>query len=212
MEGTLATRLKLFMDTSGLTSSQFADMCGIPRPSLSQILSGRNKKVSDLLIGQIHRAFPDLSITWLLFGEGKVRVSANESSASDSSTINTDSTLFSGNSDSDPENFVRNASLSGVSYADGVGNSNLGEIFKNSGSEISGIRSVSQPGKEYFTLGGLKRGEISHNSSKNESFETEMKIMDLQRQIENLRKNPRRVVQITIYYDDSTFETFVPKG
>ncbi|GFI58835.1 hypothetical protein IMSAG025_02299 [Muribaculaceae bacterium] len=29
-------------------------------------------------------------------------------------------------------------------------------------------------------------------------------------EIEKMRKNPRKVVQITVYYDDSTFETFYP--
>lgn len=29
-------------------------------------------------------------------------------------------------------------------------------------------------------------------------------------EIENLQKNPRKVTQITVYYDDSTFETFFP--
>lgn len=37
------------------------------------------------------------------------------------------------------------------------------------------------------------------------------KTMELMQQIEKMKKNPRKVSQITIYYDDSTFETFYPK-
>lgn len=70
----IAARLKFFIENRGLTNSQFADSCEIPRPTLSQILSGRNKKISDLLIGQIHRAYPELSVLWLLFGEGEMLV------------------------------------------------------------------------------------------------------------------------------------------
>ena len=70
MEDNVAIRLKGFMDEMDLTNSQFADKCGIPRPTLSQLLTGRNKKISDVLVGQIHNAFPRLSVLWLLFGEG----------------------------------------------------------------------------------------------------------------------------------------------
>ena len=59
-EESIATRLKVFMDSMELSHSQFADSCGIPRPTLSQLLSGRNKKISNLLVGQIHRAYPAL--------------------------------------------------------------------------------------------------------------------------------------------------------
>ena len=54
----IASRIKIFMDYLGIPSSQFADTCGIPRPSLSQLLNGRNKKVSDEVIGKIHDAYP----------------------------------------------------------------------------------------------------------------------------------------------------------
>lgn len=50
----IAARLKFFIENRGLTNSQFADSCEIPRPTLSQILSGRNKKISDLLISYIN--------------------------------------------------------------------------------------------------------------------------------------------------------------
>lgn len=52
--------------------TQFADNCTIPRPSMSQLLNGRNKKVSNELIGKIHAAYPDLSIMWLMFGQGSM--------------------------------------------------------------------------------------------------------------------------------------------
>lgn len=66
----IISRLKLFLIAINMTSSQFADTCHIPRPSLSQLLNGRNKKVSDEIITKIHEAFPSLSVSWLLFGEG----------------------------------------------------------------------------------------------------------------------------------------------
>lgn len=42
--------------------------------------------------------------------------------------------------------------------------------------------------------------------------EAEKRIAELQTQIEKMRQNPRKVTHITVYYDDSTFETFTPKS
>lgn len=73
----ISDRLKAFIDHSGLSSSQFADLAGIPRPTLSQVLNGRNKKVSNELVGKLHASFPNLNILWLLFGEGEMGQAPN---------------------------------------------------------------------------------------------------------------------------------------
>ncbi len=65
------------MASGNISSTQFADACGIPRPTLSQILSGRNKKISDEVIAKIHEAYPRLSVLWLLFGEGDMIMPTN---------------------------------------------------------------------------------------------------------------------------------------
>lgn len=66
----IVDRLNFFLEQSGISKSQFADGCGIPRPTVSQILSGRNKKISDEIISKVHSIYPRLSIMWLMFGEG----------------------------------------------------------------------------------------------------------------------------------------------
>lgn len=53
-----------------MANSQFADKADVPRPSLSQILNGRNKKISNEFITKLHDAFPSLNVLWLLFGDG----------------------------------------------------------------------------------------------------------------------------------------------
>ena len=68
----IISRLKKFLGDTGISNSQFADTCVIPRPTLSQLLNGRNKKVSDEVISKIHRAYPSLNIMWLLFGDGEM--------------------------------------------------------------------------------------------------------------------------------------------
>ena len=68
----IVSRLKKFLEHAGISNSQFADTCVIPRPTLSQLLNGRNKKVSDEVISKIHRAYPTLNIMWLMFGDGEM--------------------------------------------------------------------------------------------------------------------------------------------
>ena len=75
----IVSRLKKFLEHAGISNSQFADTCVIPRPTLSQLLNGRNKKVSDEVIAKIHRAYPTLNIMWLLFGDGEMIMSSAES-------------------------------------------------------------------------------------------------------------------------------------
>ena len=87
----LATRLRRFIEFTNLPFSLFADKAGIPRPTLSQILSGRNKKVSNEVIGKIHEAFPLLNILWLMFGDGEMVVTGATTDTTDT-TENTPST------------------------------------------------------------------------------------------------------------------------
>ena len=171
MEENFATRLKHFMDSIHVPSTQFADMCEIPRPSFSQLLSGRNQKVSDVLIRKIHAAYPDLSVMWLMFGEGPMLSRNNTNSRS--------SDLF---IDEDAENPRE-----------------IPETI-NSDTETS----------EFSNVNGLTKAKGGAENNLYQQLENNKKILEMQLQIEKMQKNPRRVAQITVYYDDSTFETFIP--
>lgn len=182
-ETNVADRLKLFIEMKGLTYAQFADMCGIPRPSLSQLLTGRNKKISDVMVGQIHNMFPELSIVWLLFGEGPL-LDPNKMKSANS------------NEETPRE------------YADG--------FFSFENTEPADAKKIvfSTDGKsedENSKETGLNRASeiLHHVEYKAEKLQG--KIKELQSQIELMKKNPRKVVQITVYYDDNTFETFFPR-
>ncbi len=73
----IVDRLVEYRDYVGLTNSQLADRAGIPRPTLSQFLNGRNKRLSDDMTSKLHAAFPDLNVLWLLFGEGDMVTDSN---------------------------------------------------------------------------------------------------------------------------------------
>lgn len=64
-------RIKVIMDRSNLTSSAFAESIGIKQSTLSHILSGRNNPSLDVVM-KVHQAYNDISILWLLYGEGNM--------------------------------------------------------------------------------------------------------------------------------------------
>lgn len=81
-------RLNIFMESTGLSVSQFADKLAIPRPSMSQMLNGRNKKVSNEILEKLHAVFPALNVSWLLFGEGDMESAENTQFSSPQKTLN----------------------------------------------------------------------------------------------------------------------------
>ena len=181
-DSNIAERLKTFIEAKGMSYSQFADTCGIPRPSLSQLLTGRNKKMSDQMVGQIHNMFPELSVLWLLFGEGPMedlRPEAKENPPQNEEDLYDDG-LFAFNN----------------------GPSESKKIVFSTGREASG---------QILAGNRLKNDQISDQSADLKIQKLQNKIKELQGQIENLQKNPRKVAHITVYYDDSTFETFYPR-
>lgn len=160
----IAVRLKAIIEHLGLTDSQFADTCSISRPTLSLLLSGKNKKISDVMLAQIHKAFPKISIMWLLFGEGNV-------TGSDAEVRNND--LF----------------------------SNENPIFQeNTRAEEEQLNLINVKQLEKIVKDIIDQ---AINGSQQDLRELMLKIS----QPASLRKANK----ITVYYDDSTFETFVPE-
>lgn len=166
----------------GLSYSQFADSCGIPRPSLSQLLTGRNKKINDIMVGQIHNSFPELSIVWLLFGEGNME---NQKASA--------------------------ASQSGDSITDAFPAPKQIDTFDTSGSKRIVFNTNTRPSNENSKENGLNRSMGLSQDAEYQISRLQNRIKELQSQIDHLRKNPRKAVQIMVYYDDSTFETFIPR-
>jgi transcriptional regulator with XRE-family HTH domain len=62
----LSEKIELLIKRKQLSASQFADKLGIPRSSISHILSGRNKPSLDI-VQKILRVFPEITAEDLLF-------------------------------------------------------------------------------------------------------------------------------------------------
>ncbi|GAB3814600.1 helix-turn-helix transcriptional regulator [Pontibacter rugosus] len=62
-------RIKQLMEYKSLSSTQFADAIEIPRATVSHILSERNKPSLEVIM-KIASTYRDVSINWLMLGEG----------------------------------------------------------------------------------------------------------------------------------------------
>lgn len=160
----VASRIKTVIGALGLTDSQFADRCSISRPTLSLLLSGKNKKISDIMLAQIHEAFPKVSILWILFGEGEMFKNENTISSNEN-------------------------------------NCHENQLFQEDGKEEANQQNLIDLNKLEKVIQDIVNK--SFESSQNKLENIVLKIS----QPEKLRKASK----ITVYYDDSTFETFTPE-
>jgi transcriptional regulator with XRE-family HTH domain len=61
----LNEKIKRFIIDKDLTSTKFADEIGVPRPSISHILSDRNKPSLEI-VQKMYRRYPELGFNWFI--------------------------------------------------------------------------------------------------------------------------------------------------
>ena len=83
------------------------------------------------------------------------------------------------------------------------------ELFSDS--EISENVTSDAGLSEDSNLKALNRADKTINQLTNTQLELQEKIRNLESKILKMESEPRRVSKITIFYDDSTFETFIPE-
>lgn len=223
----IVSRLKLFLDHLGIPVTQFADNCGIPRPTLSQLLNGRNKTVRDEIIAKIHEAYPQLSIMWLMFGEGDMvsGEAAPISSAANDGAItnnheNVENSFFTTESSADDEN----QNLSDFS----TGDINSGEMalpldfmLDSESMHDNGTSSPAElatdTDKRPDLTGPLETPTQHHNSA--ERIEAKGSDRTITFHQEDMASTPgvaaaqsadKRVVSIIVYYSDNSYQSFIP--
>lgn len=182
----LVSRLKQYLDSRQISVTQFADECLIPRPTASQLLAGRNKKVSDEIISKIHNAYPDLNVVWLMFGEGNmlsgenIRISDAQKTSNttayientpDSQTIDFNLDFNEAAHEKEPKKISMPDPLKTFTFSEPI------EEIKGKGVEINKSGGDEGDNSETYTV---KAG------------------------------TGKRVTGIVVYYDDCTYESFVP--
>ena len=64
-------RIRQIMVREAMSQQDFASTLGISPATLSSILNGRTNPTNNL-VQAVHRAFPKINISWLMFGEGTI--------------------------------------------------------------------------------------------------------------------------------------------
>ncbi|PTN09333.1 helix-turn-helix domain-containing protein [Mangrovibacterium marinum] len=66
-------RIRQFMDSKGLSSSELADSIGVQRSNVTHVLQGRNKP-GFLFISKLLETYPDVNAKWLITGQGEMLI------------------------------------------------------------------------------------------------------------------------------------------
>ncbi len=125
----MQNRIKQLIEEKGMNASRFADIIGVPRSTISHILSGRNNPSLEL-VQKILDAFPDVRTDWLVRGSGNVGASLPSLFSDEEESI--DSTVPS----VDDEFVSPPVESSGISTA--------GEYLKRPNNSVDGKMKVKQ--------------------------------------------------------------------
>ena len=145
----LSDKIELLIKRKQMSSSQFADVLGIPRSSISHILSGRNKPSLDV-VQKILTAFPEVSAEDLLFEDRTLIVAGTKLPTPTSQETLPLNNLFDAPNDTASESFKNNLPESTIVRSNlrrSVKESNLTPTtMSNSGSENvpTSIRSLQK--------------------------------------------------------------------
>lgn len=174
-------RIRAVMDYAQMTQQDFAVRLGISPASLSSIFNGRTNPTQKQVMA-IHGAFPEINVSWLMFGEGEMIVS---SASSENRPARTDdkqgSPLISSQTVIDTEH---TASKSHTLF---------------DAEPVSSQHVVAELPRQNYS----SRREI-HSAYRPNTVPSQMAI--------NIDKQVRKIKEIRVFFDDGTYESFVPSN
>lgn len=188
-------RIKQIIEREEMTQSQFADFIGVNRPTLSHILAGRNNPSMEVVM-KIHQSFPKINILWLIDGKGSYEGDAvaeypagslredREADAPDATVDERQSTFLSPYPNNKEENGEEAKDTTDTHFYQG-------ELFAE-----NAVFSSKSAGDE------KKRKEKVLQTPKMSDYKTGYQPLN------SVQKMQRKVVEIKIFYDDGTYETF----
>ncbi|MGM9694842.1 MAG: helix-turn-helix domain-containing protein [Alloprevotella sp.] len=162
-------RIRSVMDYAKMSQQDFASALGISPASLSSIFTGRTNPTGNHVTA-IHRAFPEINVNWLMFGEGEMMTKSPEGESTETSQSN---------------------------EADLTPSAQPLSLFPEervSGHEMRG----QQPQK-------------TMEMSRENSYDSRSRAYAHQN-VKNFDKPTRKIREIRVFFDDGTYESFVPSS
>ena len=178
-------RIKEIIEREGMGQSQFADFIGVNRPTLSHILAGRNNPSMEVVM-KIHQKFPKINVLWLLDGIGSYEGDA-VADYPDGALVE-DSTA-----DGQSSQYHDGQSGASAPLTDGQPQARFyqGDLFAENPVFVAESTGAAKNRKEMPLQTPPKEPYLSDT------------------QIEYAKKSlQRKIVEIKIFYDDGTYETF----
>ena len=151
-----------------MTQQVFASYIGTTPATLSGIFNDRTRPTINI-IESIKKKFPDVSLEWLMFGQGEMYTSSSDHSEQNTGSDMSDSSQFSSD----------------------FSTQNQDQMFDFGQSIPSNTKNV-QSTMNHFN--GVRNTRVDQNAE----------------MLNNVNKPLRHVTEIRVYYDDQTWESFVP--
>ena len=181
-------RIKEIIEREGMGQGQFADFIGVNRPTLSHILAGRNNPSMEVVM-KIHQKFPKINVLWLLDGlgsyEGDAVADYPDGVLTEDQVVDSDGMS--------PYERIEHSHVSSSAPSSDQPQSRFyqGELFAENPVFASESTGVSKNRKEIPLQTPQKAPYLSDT------------------QLEYAKKSlQRKIVEIKIFYDDGTYETF----
>lgn len=173
-------RIKQIQMLTKMSQQEFAKTIGVAPGSLSSVYSERIQPTSNYVVG-IHKAFPNININWLMFGEGDMYVhpQAGESSSPISSS----------------ESEQHDEAPSPTSHAHA-------EM-----SQASLFDAPTSAPENVISFQNMRRPPAQHSPS---PYPRAKSVVDQIEMAKNFDVHKREVKEIRVFFDDGTYETFVP--
>ena len=186
-------RIKEIIEREGMGQSQFADFIGVNRPTLSHILAGRNNPSMEVVM-KIHQKFPKINLLWLLDGIGSYESNAVVADYTNDEQPNDEQEAI--YADDKMMMYARDEQASSaptISSDQPQSRFYQGELFAENAVIAAESTGAAKNRKEMPLQTPPKAPYLSDT------------------QIEYARKSlQRKIVEIKIFFDDGTYETFKP--
>lgn len=189
-------RIQKIIQQKKLSSSGFADMIGVPRSTISHLLSGRNNPSLEF-IQKVLDAFPEINTDWLIRGKGPMNY-GHLSKVSETS-------------EAAPPVKPKEWSSQGSLFQELQPATNKNDKIKNF-EEATPSLPLSD---SHESLAAIQKERVDENRAvmnldeKNKKEDIYKKKHD--NEVINLDKKVRKPVRILLIYSDGTFSDYLPE-